>query len=181
MSISLDSAIKSHHEYLRGPNTFDKTLLNIRNLSKGGVNFGISTTIYKQNMDDLEKLIILVKQYNASFVSFILLDKVGRAKINKDLYLNKEEALWVSSNIKKLKLKYAKEISINFLDPLKPNYKYHQQTNQNSHVFCSAGTVRCAIASDGNVYPCVYGFDLEDTKAGSILEESLNSLWNTAR
>jgi radical SAM protein with 4Fe4S-binding SPASM domain len=182
-NISLDGSEKESHEYLRGKNTFEPTIRTIQMLSEIKARINISTTIHKQNISQIEKLICFAMQYNIYAINFILLDEIGRAKDNQDLHISLKDIEIAINTITHLQEKYKSEITITVLDPVNPQYKYLSKSllSDNSKIYCSAATNRIAVAANGDVFPCVYGYDLQETIGGNITLQSINDIWRTEK
>jgi len=182
-NISLDGADKESHEYLRGKNTFYSALKSIKLLNEIGAKINISATIHKQNLAQIEKLVCFVIQNKVSSINFILLDKIGRAKNNQDLHFSVEDRNLAINTITNMQQKYKNDIVIAYIDPINPQYNYLSKKvlNNNSKIYCSAATNRIAVSADGNVYPCVYGYDLKERKGGNITDKTISEIWQTEK
>ena len=71
--VSLDGNDKDTHEYVRGENTFERTLRGIRHLTNNNIYTRIGTVIYKKNEDKLEEIIKLAIELNANEMILIFL------------------------------------------------------------------------------------------------------------
>lgn len=182
LNISLDGAEKEFHEYLRGANTFKKTMDILYKLRDVKAKINISSTIYKGNISQIEGLIKEGIKIKANAINFILLDNIGRAKEYNELTLSVNDKKVVNNKVLEFTKRYSDLIKINYMDPINPQYNYSQSLNidEKSKIYCSAATVRVAIAADGNVYPCVYGYGFDEMIGGNIKKETMKDIWETS-
>ena len=76
--VSLDGHDKETHEYVRGEDTFERTLRGIKYLTENNVYTRIGTVIYKKNEDKLKEIIELAIQLKANEIIFSFMEAVGR-------------------------------------------------------------------------------------------------------
>jgi radical SAM protein with 4Fe4S-binding SPASM domain len=174
-TISLDGESEATHEYLRGKNTFHKTERAIKLLLQNGATINIAHTVHRHNFKNLENFIKYLIGLNIPNVSIGIVEPEGRAAINHDMILSKEEEREIFNEIRTLSEKFKDSINIDF-----PNLSYKQNFDDFStatSIYCAAGTKRLAISSDGTVYPCVYAFGNKYLEIGSLKSEPLQQLW----
>ncbi|MFQ6068664.1 MAG: radical SAM protein [Candidatus Bathyarchaeia archaeon] len=93
VEISLDGATKEVHEgFRRVPGCFEKTMKGIKNSIDEGLDTCIATTIQKENIGEIEKIIELVDKLGARFMHFNYIP-TGRAKTYIELDLTPRERL----------------------------------------------------------------------------------------
>ncbi|MCM1614951.1 radical SAM/SPASM domain-containing protein [Phocaeicola massiliensis] len=175
LTISLDGHNAEFHEILRGKNTFDKLNDKLDLLIKNNVNINIAHTLNKKNYLFLEELINYLIKKGIKNLSIGIIEPTGRAAINRELLLNKEEEKDAYNLIKAMDQKYAGKISLNF-----PNLSFIENASDygnDNYVFCSAGTKRIAISSDGILYPCIYAFNFKNLAIGNLKKDTIYDLW----
>ncbi len=175
-TVSLDGADKEIHDLLRGSESFNNVIKGIKMLSEAKALFHLSTTLHKRNMHQMKEIVEKAIELGAVSISFLFLDPVGRAKHQRGLLLNSQDTKNILFTIQSLQKAYRNEITINYLDPSKPEYK-DIKLERNSKVFCNAGTTRMAIRSDGIIFPCVYGFHDNKYAIGSTKTQSVQEIW----
>lgn len=185
-TISLDGPDDKTHDMLRGEKCFNQVLNGASLLSQNGACFNFATTIHKLNMHVLDDIVKVAIKLKAKSVGFIILDPIGRAKYQTKLILASQDIVEITENAKKLVEEYGSKIFIDFLDPADSSYRDVDSTKVNSMIFCSAGTSRLAIRSDGAVFPCVYAFHdnkflIDSAKTQTILDIWLSENWNSFR
>lgn len=176
-TVSLDGACSETHDLLRGRGCFDKVVKGLNLLSQAKANFHVATTVHKKNIHEMENLVEFAVELDARSISFILLDPIGRARYQKDLLLEPEDISSISYTVKRLADVFAKSIYVGYLDPSTPNYKDLNPKTKNSKIFCTAGTTRIAIRSDGGVFPCVYAFHDDRFAMGSTKLQPIEDIW----
>jgi radical SAM protein with 4Fe4S-binding SPASM domain len=93
VEISLDGATKKVHEaFRRVPGCFEKTMRGIQNSIDEGLDTCIATTIQKENISEVKKIIKLVDELGVRFMHFNYIP-TGRAKAYVELDLTPEERL----------------------------------------------------------------------------------------
>ncbi len=95
MEISLDGATQKVHEgFRRVPGCFEKTMKGIQNSIDEGLDTCIATTVQKENIGEVEKVIELVEKLGIRFMHFNYIP-TGRAKAYVELDLTPRERLSV--------------------------------------------------------------------------------------
>ncbi len=174
-TVSLDGESAYIHEFLRGNHTFQRTEDAIRLLLRHHASVNIAHTIHRKNREHLELFIQHLIELHLPCVSINFIEPEGRAAINSELILSKEEEKAAYEEILELSNRYAPHIRIDF-----PSLSYKKNLadfSTNASVYCAAGTKRLAISSSGIVYPCVYAFDNKDLEIGDLKRKSLQQLW----
>lgn len=146
--VSLDGNDKYSHEYVRGENTFEKTLRGIRYLTKNNVYTRIGTVIYKQNEDKLEEIVKLAIELKANEIIFSFMEAVGRLKGDETI-ISKRTIDSVKEEIEKLGVKYKEQIQV----------KYSFTENKickNQEGICPAISKFIYINNLGQISPCTW-------------------------
>lgn len=95
VEISLDGATQKVHEgFRRVPGCFEKTMKGIQNSIDEGLDTCIATTVQKENIGEVEKVIELVEKLGIRFMHFNYIP-TGRAKAYVELDLTPRERLSV--------------------------------------------------------------------------------------
>lgn len=179
VTVSLDGAKSETHDEFRSSVCFDAVLNGIRLLSQYNASFNISTTLNKRNIGQIEDLIKLSIQYGARSANFILLDPIGRGKNLNGLLLDNTDIEFISKEISCCESMYGENIQIGYLDPSFPKYRDLVTLENSEKIFCTAGTTRLSVRSDGSVFPCVYAFHDDKFKMGSLKSSTLEAIWTS--
>lgn len=170
--VSLDGSNKATHEYVRGKDTFKKTLRGIRNITDNNIYTRIGTVIYKQNEDKLEEIIKLAIQLNANEIIFSFMEAVGRLKGDETI-ISKRTINSVKQELEKLSIKYKEQIQVKYSFTENKEYK----TEEN----CPAVNKFLYINNLGQVSPCTWvtsenqAYKSELTLKNSTLAEIIKS------
>lgn len=174
--ISLDGATKENHEFLRGKNTFDRTINNILKLRKNNIYFSITSTIYKNNIDEVSEICDLVfKKLNARVLNLNVLMPLGRGQSNYDLSASLNDIQSLKETINHLRKLYPDKV----ID-IDNSYEVLDYEVNNDIIYCAAGTEFFAINSFLDVYPCTYGFGKNQFKMGEFNNENLIDIWRNS-
>ena len=143
--VSLDGADKNSHEFVRGKDTFERTLRGIKYLTQNDIYTRIGTVIYKQNEDRLEDIVKLAIELKANEIIFSFMEAVGRLE-GDDTIISKKTIGAVSNEIDKLVLKYGKQIQV--------KYSFTENKVCKSEECCPAVKKFLYINNLGQVSPC---------------------------
>lgn len=77
--VSLDGSREEIHEKIRGPNTFNRTVNNLKLLSKNNIPFSIIFSISSINHQDAKNMVKIAKELGAEKINFIPIIPVGNA------------------------------------------------------------------------------------------------------
>jgi radical SAM protein with 4Fe4S-binding SPASM domain len=101
VEISVDGASPTLHDAFRGvPGAFERTLEGVRNCVEEGIDTCIATTLHRDNLSELDKLVELSKSLDTRFMHFNYIP-TGRAKKYVELDLTPNERLHVLEKIGK--------------------------------------------------------------------------------
>ncbi|MEM3442873.1 MAG: radical SAM protein, partial [Candidatus Bathyarchaeia archaeon] len=101
VEISVDGASPTLHDEFRGiPGAFERAMEGVRNCVEEGIDTCIATTLHRDNLSELNKLIDLSKSLGVRFMHFNYIP-TGRAKEYVELDLTPEERLHVLETIGK--------------------------------------------------------------------------------
>lgn len=145
--VSLDGADKNLHEFVRGKDTFERTLRGIKYLTQNDIYTRIGTVIYKQNEDRLEDIVKLAIELKANEIIFSFMEAVGRLE-GDDTIISKKTIGAVSNEIDKLALKYGKQIQV--------KYSFTENKVCKSEECCPAVKKFLYINNLGQVSPCTW-------------------------
>jgi MoaA/NifB/PqqE/SkfB family radical SAM enzyme len=181
-SVSVDGAKRETHDSIRGQGSYDKTIAAVHRLCQSKATFHISTTLHANNLDEMPRLIEWADASNASSINFIVLDTMGRAKENPDLNLDDDQIEKTKRDIESVRGSFDDKIRIGFVNPSELVYADIGSVSNDQIIYCTAGTMRMAIRSDGIVFPCVYGFFGNDRfSMGAVKSSSLQEIWSSER
>ena len=145
--ISLDGHDKETHEYVRGKDTFEKTLRGIKFLTENNVYTRIGTVIYIKNENKLEEIVKLAIDLNTDEIIFSFMEAVGRLGEDETI-ISKRKIEDVKKEIEKLAVKYK--------DRIKVKYSFTENTVTKTNECCPAVSKFLYINNLGQVSPCTW-------------------------
>lgn len=175
VSVSLDGAEAKYHDPFRGHSTYMKALAGIQKLAKYKVSFGLSTTLHKRNINQVEKIVELALQLGAKSITLGIAEPVGRAEHIQDFLLTEDEIISAWTKIDEIKSQYRDHLRIESSRDVM--FEENKFSGDSEYLYCSAGTSRLTIASNGQVYPCVLCFKDPSFVVGSVRTRGLQDLW----
>lgn len=177
--ISLDGSSMETHEFLRGKHTFERTINNLIKLRDNDINFSITMTVHKKNIHEIEDFVSFVFEIlEARIVNINALEAVGRGQDNFNIATSIEEQKILIDKLKRISLKYPQKV-INYNEKI--DYLSSEE-NKDELIHCAAGTRFLALNELLEVYPCTYGFGLEEFRMGKFGDDStLMDIWNSEK
>ena len=145
--VSLDGNDKYTHEYVRGENTFERTLRGIRYLTNNYVYTRIGTVIYKENEDKLEEIVKLAIELKANEIIFSFMEAVGRLDGDETI-ISKRTIHSVKEELENLATKYKKQIKV--------KYSFTENKITEAEGYCPAVNKFLYINNLGQVSPCTW-------------------------
>ena len=145
--VSLDGNDKYTHEYVRGENTFERTIRGIRYLTNNYVYTRIGTVIYKENEDKLEEIVKLAIELKANEIIFSFMEAVGRLDGDETI-ISKRTINSVKEELENLATKYKKQIKV--------KYSFTENKITEAEGYCPAVNKFLYINNLGQVSPCTW-------------------------
>lgn len=146
VSISLDGIGKTHDKFRGVDGAYDNCIKVLDLLRENNVKTKISSMIWKDNVDEIEDMIILAKNHGVSKINFAFLIPEGRAKSDDTIKIPVHMYKEIVNKMEKLIKKYAqKDFEIRFR---------RTNTLDKNSLDCFGGTNLIHIAADGKVSPC---------------------------
>ena len=146
VSISLDGIGKTHDNFRGVTGSFDNCVKVFKLLKENNVKTRISAMVWRENVEELEKIIFLAKSYGVSKVNLAFLIPEGRAKNDNTIKLPIEKYKEIVENVGSLREKYKTE-------------KFDIEIRRNSildknSIDCPGGRNLIHINVNGKVSPC---------------------------
>lgn len=173
MTISLDGVTKEQHEFIRGCNTFDKTIENIKKCTNAGIPTTLTMTVHKGNQDSIIDYFSFAEELGAMHVSLSFLNDFGNAPVfgleapDEATLTNKVLLEAVNNDViyNKLMDTSIGRLVDTILLPVRTDC-------------CGSGINTCSLGANGDVYPCP-SFQIEQFVAGNIKETSIQEIWKS--
>ncbi|WP_026883023.1 radical SAM/SPASM domain-containing protein [Clostridium akagii] len=169
--VSLDGATKETHEFIRGKNTYDRTIEQVTKLKAHNVITKLSITIHKLNLCELEAFINLAIKLNVDQIAVNPINILSRAcelNLPRVNMKNFHDELARISKISKDHFKYVSQTEfVNVASLLLLNYKFY---------YCGVGAASLVIDYNGDLYPC-YNTMQPELKLGNIKKDNILDIW----
>jgi radical SAM protein with 4Fe4S-binding SPASM domain len=179
VQISLDGSNALIHDSIRGKGTFSQVLETIHLLQENGIGdrLDLCTTIMKQNIRDISKIIVLADELSIRRVRFLPLRKVGRARqlwgeINADVGREDYETLYEYIFYQAMREHPSVEISSGL-----SGFILSAPKDEPSGIWCPIGR-NLVITAEGDCYPCVL-LMTEEYLLGNVKEKALGQIWES--
>lgn len=169
IQISIHGASSSVHDSITGrEGAWEQAQRAIKLLKKYNLKVNVSFTVMRENVNDVQKIPYLVKEWGADSLRFIRLNQQGRGRLLKGW--DEKEILQIGNEIKKIYENLSGlELDAGGFPPLR------SIKNDASFYGCSAGKTLLSIASDGMVRVC----GSVDEYIGNVKEQTLLEIWHS--
>lgn len=171
VQISVDG-LEENNDKVRGKGSFKKAIRGVERLLSNGVPAGVSLTVHKGNVNDLEGFVDFCNSMEVKALGVGRLVPIGMGKnlgILEPLETKKfyEKVMELKGEWKGKGVRIHTHCSDSLWLAEDPNYETHG---------CSAGYDSLSILPNGDVVPC----RRLPIKVGNILEKSLIDIWYTS-
>ncbi len=146
VSISLDGIGETHDKFRGVQGAYDNCIKVFKLLKENNVKTKISAMIWKENVEELEDMIILAKSCGVSKINFAFLIPEGRAKSDDTIKVSANRHGEIFDKMEKLISKYAK-------DDFEIRFRRTDILDKNS-LDCPGGKNLIHIDVNGKVSPC---------------------------
>ena len=178
--VSVDG-LKENHEKIRGKNTFDRTIENIKYAIEKGYPVVTNTVINKINYNDIIDMVVLLKTMGVKDVQLSNLIVQGNA--TNDLKVDLKSQMKLKD---KLSILYKEHPEFGYIyysevpdgDGLRKVYSLNSKKDEyigNDNWKCTAGVARVTIDPNGKVYCCPF---IKDSYLGDLNNEKLSEIWD---
>lgn len=163
INVSIDSIHKEVHDQFRNMNgAFEKTCKNVKRLTDKGLFVRIASSIFKENMWEIDKLAELAIDLGAKAFTFNFVEEFGRGN---DIYRDAYSDLKVNEYLE-------------YLNGVIEKYKNIIPIQQGEGLLgtrnCGAGVNSIVIDPDGDIRPCV--LSSKWCCMGNLLSEEFESI-----
>lgn len=178
--VSVDG-LKENHEKIRGKNTFDKTINNMKYAIEKGYPVVTNTVINKINYSDIIDMVVLLKTMGVKDVQLSNLIVQGNA--TTDLKIDLKSQMMLKEKLSTL---YKEHPEFGYIyysevpdeDGVRKVYSLSEQKDEyigNDNWKCTAGVARVTIDPNGKVYCCPF---IKDSYLGDLNNENLSDIWD---
>lgn len=169
--VSLDGLQRSH-DALRGPNAFDRLIMDLQTLRKLGFPVTLSTTVTRQNVDEMEGIVDLASRQQVSNLHFLWLFKKGNA--DNKLFVEPDRIFRQLTTAQERGEKLG--VKIDNIESLKSQVFSCPGTRYDLN---NAGWQSLAVGPDGHIYPTPALIYTEGMQCAHI-REGLEQVWKNS-
>jgi putative heme d1 biosynthesis radical SAM protein NirJ2 len=164
---------KKLDEFCGVPDTYDKSILAMKNCKEAGLDFQVNTTVFERNVDDITDLADLAIEMGAKSHHILFMVPTGRAENIEEESLREIE---YERLIKRI-LKKRKETGFDIKPTCAPQFmRIAKQLSIDTGRYtrgCLAGLSYCSITPTGKVWPCPY----LPMEIGDVRETPFSEIW----
>lgn len=177
ISISIDGLEKTHEQFRKIPNTYNKIINGIRLMQQSKIIkiVQVTTVVNKKNIGELEELYKFLLKNNVKYWRVINCDPIGRANDNKDILLDKEDYKYIFNFILE-KQKEGRMIEVSYGCAHYLGVELEKKLRR-EYFFCMAGLIVGSILSNGDIFVCPNVPRRKELIQGNIKEDSFVDVW----
>jgi radical SAM protein with 4Fe4S-binding SPASM domain len=178
VQVSLDGASKETHEFIRGPNTFEHTISNIKKLVENNIDTGITFVCHKGNAHELRDVIRLALRLQVKGIKISPLMPWGRARevLNEYVFSSFMDRVRLITTVNSI----TKELGINLRNEL---YIDVGEPEGNEKIYGCPLVMGLTILPNGDVIPCeIFAESLNDeVLLGNLINQDISDIWNSPK
>lgn len=174
IQVSLDGARKETHEFVRGKDTFDKTITTIKKLVDYNIPVGITTVFHHKNINELEEILLLANKLKVKGVKISPLMDWGRAKHTLSEYTFDFEK---RIELIKKTIDASSKIGMNLLGEIYIDVGFDLEP------YGCPLTIGLTLLPNADVIPCeVFAENLrQEVILGNLLHQTVEEVWNSPK
>jgi MoaA/NifB/PqqE/SkfB family radical SAM enzyme len=184
LMVSLDGDEKAN-DLNRGKGSYKKILEGIKVARENGIVTRINTVLSKNNVDSINHILSLAKQYGMYVTFSITAEACGGSEKIQEMLLTDEETRDIYEKIKKLKsqgnsILFSHHTLDHVINYPVPYSQVIERDDEKHRDYCARkcmfGNQLGYVDSDGKIYPCATLW--QTFKAKSILDVGLRQAWD---
>ncbi len=176
IQISFEGSNRETHEFIRGKNTFVKSLNAVKILKENtNIDVSMAMTVMKSNLNEAESFVELCKEMRADRAVFHRFVPMGRGENISNQELTIAENKKFVEKYVELEENFGKKF-VQYTDPLLYPVEFGEETNELELGGCSIGFSALSINYNGDVYPC----PRVPFVIGNVRKNTLEEIWNNS-
>jgi len=185
VQVSIDGIGETHDSFRGRKGTYERAINAIKLLRDASYDVSISSTVTKQNMSEIPRIIDMAIDLGISSFKTTLFMPAGRGKGNIDkLVLTPQDTKDFTYMMIEKKKEVGDKININsetdypwLAEDLDKESLESMKLDDSSKVGCTAGCSSFYITPDGKIAPCPF---LRDLTAGDVRESDIKEIWDNS-
>lgn len=176
VSVSIDGLKKTHEEFRKVPNSYDKIIkaLKMMNESKVIQVVQVTTVANKKNLKELERLYRKLVKLGIKSWRVVNCDPIGRANDNNHILLDKEDYKFLFNFIKEKQAEGIIDVTYGCSHYLGVNL---ENTVRRGYFICMTGLYVGSILSNGDIFVCPNVPRRKELIQGNIKKDSFVAVW----
>lgn len=183
VQVSIDGIGETHDGFRGMKGTYERAINAINLLKDAKYNVSISSTVTKQNMSEIPRIIDVAIDLGVPSFKTTFFMPAGRGKGNIDkLVLTPQD----TKNFTNMMIEKKKEVGKNIIISSETDYPWliaginrerleSMKRDDSSKIGCTAGTSSFYITPDGKIAPCPF---LRDLIAGDVRVSDIKAIWD---
>jgi radical SAM protein with 4Fe4S-binding SPASM domain len=185
VQVSIDGIEETHDRFRGRKGTYERAINAIKLLKDANYNVSISSTVTKQNMSEIPRIIDLAIDLGLPSFKTTFFMPTGRGKSNIDkLVLTRQDNKDFTHMMIEKKKEVGKSIFISsetdypwLVDGLDKKRLESMKLDESSKISCTAGSSSFYITPDGKIAPCPF---LRDFIAGDVRKSDIREIWDNS-
>ncbi|MFX0185950.1 MAG: radical SAM protein [Candidatus Hodarchaeota archaeon] len=185
VQVSLDGIEKTHDNFRGIDGSYARSIKAIKLLRNANYSVAVSSTVTKQNIDEISKIVDLAIDLGVSVYKTTLFMPAGRGKSKEDeLILSPQDVKRFTLMMIRKKKEVGDKITISnediypwLTDNTNNKISDSFKVPGSSKIGCTAGNSSFYITPDGKITPCPF---LRKFIAGDIREKNIKEIWNNS-
>jgi radical SAM protein with 4Fe4S-binding SPASM domain len=185
VQVSIDGIEETHDRFRGRKGTYERAINAIKLLKDAKFNVSISSTVTKQNMSEIPRIIDMAIDLGLPSFKTTFFMPTGRGKGNIDrLVLTHQDAKDFTYMMIEKKKEVGNKITIAsateypwLIKGLDKKSLESMKLDDSSKIGCTAGSSSFYITPDGKIAPCPF---LRDLTAGDVRERDIKEIWDNS-
>jgi MoaA/NifB/PqqE/SkfB family radical SAM enzyme len=185
VQVSIDGIGETHDRFRGRDGTYQRAIDAIKLLKNANYNVSISSTVTKQNISEIPRIIDMAIDLGISSFKTTLFMPAGRGKGNMDkLVLTRQDVKDFTCMMIEKKKEVGKKIIIAseteypwLVEGLDKKSLELMKLDDSSKIGCTAGSSSLYINPDGKIAPCPF---LRHLTAGDLRENNIREIWDNS-
>ena len=169
LQISLDG-FQDAHEKIRGPNSYDRTIANLKRYVDVGFDVAVALLITPYNINEIVNFARFVKQLGAKKFTAMRFVPLGRGAVHSELQVGPEDLKILYQQLRQAQ----QELGVDFL-PIDWAFKCFSNETFDDPSGCEIGQRHIGIKANGDISVCPF---LPHT-FGNIRTDNLKDAWDS--
>ena len=177
VAVSIDGTKVVHDRFRCSSGSFDKAMNGIMALKLNGIEPQVMTVASKANLHDLPALGEYLQSKEIYSWRITNIDPIGRAQLNSNLLLSKDEILDLLSFIRNLR--YSQEVDMEVTYGCSHFLTYDFEREVRDFYFqCGAGILVGSVMANGDIGACLDIERRSNLIQGNIYKDDFMTIWN---